>query len=71
VKHGLIFYYLNKYYDSIIHPFTMKNIFNTIITNNKILLSYLAFFAGIGFGIAGICIPPLGYISSSLLILIA
>lgn len=49
----------------------MKNIFKTIITNNKILLSYLAFFAGIGFGIAGISIPPLGYISSSLLILIA
>lgn len=49
----------------------MKNFLKTIITNNKILLSYLAFFAGIGFGIAGISIPPLGYISSSLLILIA
>lgn len=39
--------------------------------DHKILLAYLAFIAGIGFGIAGLVIPPAGYISSSVLILIA
>ena len=39
--------------------------------DHKIFLAYLAFIAGIGFGIAGLVIPPAGYISSSVLILIA
>ncbi len=39
--------------------------------DHKIFLAYLAFLAGIGFGIAGLVIPPAGYISSSVLILIA
>ena len=39
--------------------------------DHKVFLAYLAFIAGIGFGIAGLVIPPAGYISSSVLILIA
>lgn len=49
----------------------MKTFLKTIFSNNKILLSYLAFFAGVGFGIAGLALPPLGFIHSSVLILIA
>lgn len=49
----------------------MKTFLKTLFSNNKILLSYLAFFTGIGFGIAGIAIYPPGVIHGSVLILIA
>ena len=38
---------------------------------HSIVLSYLCLFFGIGFGIAGLWIPPVGSIHSSVLILIA
>lgn len=41
-----------------------------MILNHKIILSYLAFFAGIGFGVAGLVIPPAGQLAGSVLILI-
>ena len=40
-------------------------------TDHKIILAYLSFLAGIGFGIAGLAVPPIGLIHSSVLILIA
>jgi hypothetical protein len=45
--------------------------FKTLLTDHKIILAYLSFFAGIGFGIAGLALPPIGLIHSSVLILIA
>ena len=45
--------------------------FKSLTVNNKIILSYLSFFFAMGFGIAGMAIPPVGYIHSSVLILIA
>ena len=45
--------------------------FKTLLTDHKIILAYLSFIAGIGFGIAGLVVPPIGYIHSSVLILIA
>ena len=45
--------------------------FKTLLTDHKIILAYLSFFAGIGFGIAGLSLPPIGLIHSSVLILIA
>lgn len=39
--------------------------------NIKVILAILAFISSIGFAIAGICIPPPGEISGSLLILIS
>lgn len=39
--------------------------------DHKIILAYLSFFAGVGFGIAGLAVPPIGLIHSSVLILIA
>ena len=48
----------------------MNSFFKDVTDNSKIILSYLAFFAGIGFGIAGLVIPPAGYVSGSVLILI-
>lgn len=39
--------------------------------NVKVLLAVFAFIASVGFAIAGICIPPPGEISGSLLILIS
>lgn len=47
------------------------NFFRSLITDHKIILAYLSFVAGIGFGIAGLVVPPIGYIHSSVLILIA
>ena len=49
----------------------MKKFLNGLTVNHKIALSYLAFFCGIGFGIAGIAIYPPGIIHGSVLILIA
>lgn len=49
----------------------MKKFLNGLTVNHKIALSYLAFFCGIGFGIAGIAIYPPGVIHGSVLILIA
>ena len=49
----------------------MKKFINGLTVNHKIALSYLAFFAGIAFGIAGIAIYPPGVIHGSVLILIA
>lgn len=49
----------------------MNALFRNLSDNAKIILSYLSFFAAIGFGIAGICIPPIGLIHSTVLILIA
>ena len=39
--------------------------------NHRITLSYLSFFFAMGFAIAGISLPPVGQIFSSVLILIA
>lgn len=50
---------------------TIMTFFKSLITNHKIILAYLSFIAGIGFGIAGLVVPPIGYIHSSVLILIA
>lgn len=49
----------------------MNSFFKDVTDNTKIILSYLSFFAAIGFGIAGLVVPPIGYISSSVLILVA
>lgn len=49
----------------------MKKFLNGLTVNHKIALSYLAFFCGIGFGIAGIVIYPAGIIHGSVLILVA
>lgn len=43
----------------------------SLTVNNKIILSYLSFFFAMGFGVAGMAIPPVGFIHSSVLILIA
>ena len=39
--------------------------------NHRVTLAYLSFFFAMGFAIAGISIPPVGQIFSSVLILIA
>ena len=49
----------------------MNKFFKGLTDNAKIVLSYLSFFAAIGFGIAGMLCPPIGFVHSSILILIA
>lgn len=49
----------------------MNSFFRDLTDHSKIILSYLSFLAAIGFGIAGLALPPLGFIHSSVLILIA
>lgn len=49
----------------------MRKFIENFKINHRITLSYLSFFFAMGFAIAGISLPPVGQIFSSVLILIA